>query len=192
MAAKSMLPLLLGAGVVDLVLTRKKKTKPIPEDYFNGYFAEGATVGAAEGLGDIEKAVTLDDIVMRDTNGDMHEISKGVFNPDGSAALNFVDVSKDASLFGEGSLIERVVTNFYGPGARAFENEVMDEFIEGPESADPSDPEAAEAVTLAVLQRLRPLINWNATPEGSVEEMVLDGGLIITEIVQQNLPGGGA
>ncbi len=189
MAAKSLLPILLAAGVGAVVLTKKKTKKAkkgIPEDYLNGYLAPGATVGAAEGLSDIENIVKLTDIVMRDQDGNMHKISSGTFQPDGTALL--ID-APPVLLASKGSAIERVVTNFYGPGAVAFEGEVMDEFIEGPISADPKDPEAAPAVALAVLKRLRTKINWDTVEAGSAAGMVLGGATIISRIVQQQLPG---
>jgi hypothetical protein len=191
MAAKTILPLLAIAGVGAVLLIRKKpakkKKKPIPEDYLTGYFAPGATLGAAEAvIADIEKPITLTNIAMRDRDGNMHEVSEATFAPDGSAVLTGVD----ANLFtGMGPIIGRVVTNFYGPGAVAFEGEVIDEFIEGPVPADPKDPEAAPAVALAVLQRLRTRINWSTTPKGSAERMVLDGAVVISKIVHQQLPG---
>ncbi len=196
MAAKSLLPILLAAGVGAVVLTKKKPKKAkkgIPEDYLNGYLAPGATVGAATGLGDIEKPVFLEGIVMRDDEGNMQEVESATFYPPdqgkdvGGFATN-TKFPKEGFEF-SGNPLAHVVTNFYGPGAVAFEGEVMDEFIEGPISADPKDPEAAPAVALAVLKRLRTKINWDAVSKESAEGMVLGGATIISRIVQQNLPG---
>lgn len=183
------LPLLLlaGAGVVMLKKKKKsssgKKSTKIPEDYFDGYFAEGATVGAATGLSDIEKPVTLHNIVIRDDNGDMRNVSKATFQPNGQWITDAVfqwPVSEKG--------LDRVVTNFYGPGARAFSNEVMDEFISG-EDAVTQDPALARTVAINVLNRLRSKIDWGKVQPGTIEGMVLDGATVISRIVQQNLPG---
>lgn len=197
MAAKSIFPLLLAAGVGAALLTKKKpakkKRKPIPEDYLNGYLAPGATVGAAEGLEKIEKEIFLENIVMRDNEGNMHKVDSATFYPPdpgreyGHFATSTV-FPKGGNEF-TGNPIANVVTNFYGPGAVAFEGEVMDEFIEGPIPADPKDVEAAPAVALAVLQRLRSKIDWSTVSKESAEGMVLGGATIISSIVQQQLPG---
>ena len=124
----------------------------------------------------------------------MHNVESATFhppsaqNPEGVWASD--PVFQDPTIFsGMGPVIGRVVTNFYGPGAVAFEGEVMDEFIEGPTSADPRDPEAAPAVALAVLKRLRPKINWDTVEVASVPGMVLGGATMISRLVQQQLPG---
>ena len=193
--AKSILPLLLVAGAGAVVLTKKKSKKKgkkgIPEDYLNGYLAPGATVGAATGLGDIESPVTLDSIVMRDDDGNMHEVESATFYPpdegDSGGFASNTNFPKEGFEF-SGNPIDHVVTNFYGPGARAFENEVMDEFIEGPIPADPKDPDAAISVAVAVLDRLRSKIEWSSVDPTTFEGMVLGGAIIISRIVQQQLP----
>lgn len=184
------LPLLLLAGTGVVLLSKKKKpsssskkSSKIPEDYFNGYFAEGATVGAATGLSDIEKPVILRNIVIRDDNGDMRPVSKATFQPNGQW---ITDAVFQWPVSGKG--LDRVVTNFYGNGARAFANEVMDEFISG-EDAVTQDPALARSVALNVLNRLRPKVNWGKAKSGTIEGMVLDGATVISRIVQQNLPG---
>lgn len=171
---------------------KKKKKAGIPEDYLTGYWTPGATLGAAESvIAEIEKPVYLEDIVMRDDEGNMHEVAEVTFyppeegSPDGYFATN-TEFPKEGLEF-PGNPIGRVVTNLYGPGAVAMDGELVDEFITGP--VDPADPDAPAAVAIAVLQRLRPRINWSATAEGSAEEMVLDGAFILAEIIQQNLPG---
>jgi hypothetical protein len=182
------LPLLLLAGTGVVLLGKKKKSTSkkktgIPSDYFDGYFAEGATVGAATGLSDIEKPVTLHNLAIRDDNGDMHPVSKATFQPNGQW---ITDAVFQWPVSGKG--LDRVVTNFYGPGARAFANEVMDEFIEG-EDAVTQDPALARSIALKVLSRLRSKVNWQNAQPGTIEGMVLDGATVITRIVQQNLPG---
>lgn len=182
------LPLLFAVGAGAVLLSKRKKpsgrkTGKIPGDYFDGYFAEGATVGAAKGLSDIEKPVTLFNILIRDDNGDMRPVSKATFQPNGQW---ITDAVFQWPVSGRG--LDRVVTNFYGPGARAFSAEIMNEFISG-DQAVTQDPALARSVAINVLNRLRSKIDWNKVNPGTIEGAVLDGATIITRIVQQNLPG---
>ena len=190
MAAKFILPLLVGVGAGAVLLKKKKSSSKKSggggKSYLSGYFSPGATIGAAEGLSGIEKSVTLNNIVMRDDNGDMHPVARATFHANGSW-IPGSGVVIQWPISGNG--LERVVTNFYGPGARAFAEEIMDGFISGNYPADSQDPAVAAQIAKGTLKRLRPKIDWDGVTPDSAEGMVLDGARIIARIIQQNMPG---
>lgn len=161
---------------------KKKKAKAgVPQDYLSGLFSPGATLAAAPGVvADVEKPIVLQDVQMRDADGNIHDVRNAAFMPDGS--WNTSDGADVWNLFSPmRPVIGTLVTNLYGPGAEDAYGRVLDAYIAGAEQ--PVD------AAIAVLNDLRPQVDWAAVAPGSAEEMVGDGVLLLAEIAKQNLPG---
>lgn len=166
---------------------RKKKKKPaIPADYLSGYYAIGATLGAAEDVvADIEKPVSFAAVGMRDKDGNVVLVRNAtIYPPDQQSPEGRLeaDIPIPQDFYGMGPVIGRVVTNLTGDATLSIYDAILNAYID--QGAD-----SPQAVADSVLQQVLPLIRWSSVQPDSAPGLVRSGATTLAEIARQNLPG---